>query len=190
MGPKLGKRRRTKRSTKGKKEQRDRLLKKIRELQALLPNSNKLDMASVLDEAIGYAKSLQCQISEMLMGSLSSTMVPFLAPMAPELHYPLWYPQFEPVGLRVNQGMCLGRGNPSMACNSTARLMIPYPAKVHSSFSTASTLPRSFHGVPPLPVHVIQLRPHLSDLLLGGPGPCGFSSSDTDVSERTRSVHG
>uniref|UniRef100_A0A6N2MYR5 BHLH domain-containing protein n=1 Tax=Salix viminalis TaxID=40686 RepID=A0A6N2MYR5_SALVM len=48
---------------------RDKINKKMRALQDLIPNSNKVDKASMLDEAIDYLKSLQLQVQIMSMAT-------------------------------------------------------------------------------------------------------------------------
>nr|WIE96048.1 basic helix-loop-helix transcription factor [Loropetalum chinense var. rubrum]WIE96049.1 basic helix-loop-helix transcription factor [Loropetalum chinense var. rubrum] len=61
------------------RKQRDRINKKIRALQELIPNCNKVDKASMLDEAIEYMKTLQLQVQIMSMGSgvfMPRVMVP------------------------------------------------------------------------------------------------------------------
>ncbi|KAK8964458.1 Transcription factor PIF1 [Platanthera guangdongensis] len=59
------------------KRRRVRINEKMRELQELLPHCNKLDKASMLDEAIDYLKSLQLQLQFLWMGS---GMAPMLFP--------------------------------------------------------------------------------------------------------------
>ncbi|KAL3502417.1 hypothetical protein ACH5RR_036866 [Cinchona calisaya] len=57
------------------RRRRDRINEKMRALQELLPNSNKTDKASMLDEAIEYMKSLQMQLQMMWMGSAMAPMM-------------------------------------------------------------------------------------------------------------------
>ncbi|XP_039008362.1 transcription factor APG-like [Hibiscus syriacus] len=54
------------------RRRRDKINKKMRALQELIPNCNKVDRASVLDEAIEYLKTLQLQVQMMSMGLGSS----------------------------------------------------------------------------------------------------------------------
>ncbi|ONK80174.1 uncharacterized protein A4U43_C01F14720 [Asparagus officinalis] len=61
------------------RKRRDRINQKIRTLQKLVPNSNKTDKASMLDEVIEYLKQLQAQIS--MMSRMSSMAPPMLMPM-------------------------------------------------------------------------------------------------------------
>lgn len=51
------------------RRRRDKINKKMRTLQALIPNCNKVNKASILDEAITYMKTLQLQLRMMLMGT-------------------------------------------------------------------------------------------------------------------------
>ncbi|KAL2894571.1 Transcription factor PHYTOCHROME INTERACTING FACTOR-LIKE 13 [Bienertia sinuspersici] len=44
------------------KRRRQRINEKMKALQKLIPNSNKTDKASMLDEAIEYLKQLQLQV--------------------------------------------------------------------------------------------------------------------------------
>ncbi|KAK7383147.1 hypothetical protein VNO78_28818 [Psophocarpus tetragonolobus] len=49
------------------KRRRSRINEKMRALQNLIPNSNKTDKASMLDEAIEYLKQLQLQVQMLMM---------------------------------------------------------------------------------------------------------------------------
>lgn len=59
------------------RRRRDRINEKMRALQQLIPNSNKTDKASMLEEAIEYLKSLQFQLQVMWMGA---GMTPLIFP--------------------------------------------------------------------------------------------------------------
>ena len=50
------------------RRRRDRINDRMRALQELIPNSNKTDKASVLDEAIEYLKNLQTQLQVRVVG--------------------------------------------------------------------------------------------------------------------------
>ncbi|KAI4387278.1 hypothetical protein MLD38_005121 [Melastoma candidum] len=65
------------------RRRRDRINKKMKALQELIPHCNKTDKASMLDEAIEYLKSLQLQLQVMWMGG--GGMAPMMFPGA--LHY-------------------------------------------------------------------------------------------------------
>ncbi|XP_061364075.1 transcription factor ALC-like [Gastrolobium bilobum] len=49
------------------KRRRSRINEKLKALQNLIPNSNKTDKASMLDEAIEYLKQLQLQVQMLMM---------------------------------------------------------------------------------------------------------------------------
>ncbi|EEE62266.1 hypothetical protein OsJ_17053 [Oryza sativa Japonica Group] len=51
------------------RRRRDRINEKMRALQELIPNCNKIDKASMLEEAIEYLKTLQLQVQMMSMGT-------------------------------------------------------------------------------------------------------------------------
>ncbi|PKI77298.1 hypothetical protein CRG98_002243 [Punica granatum] len=69
------------------RRRRDKINKKMRALQELIPHCNKTDKASMLDEAIEYLKSLQLQLQMMWMGSgmaapmMFPGMQPYMSPM-------------------------------------------------------------------------------------------------------------
>ncbi|KAK7411373.1 hypothetical protein VNO78_02806 [Psophocarpus tetragonolobus] len=58
------------------RKRRDRINQKMKALQRLVPNANKTDKASMLDEVINYLKQLQAQIQVMNMASMPQMMVP------------------------------------------------------------------------------------------------------------------
>ncbi|GAB2269600.1 hypothetical protein Dimus_004525 [Dionaea muscipula] len=58
------------------KRRRQRINEKMKALQKLIPNSNKTDKASMLDEAIEYLKQLQLQVQMLAMRN-GSTLHPF-----------------------------------------------------------------------------------------------------------------
>ncbi|KAI6697111.1 hypothetical protein NL676_017230 [Syzygium grande] len=57
------------------RRRRDRINKKMKALQELIPHCNKTDKASMLDEAIEYLKSLQLQLQIMWMGGGMAPMM-------------------------------------------------------------------------------------------------------------------
>ncbi|KAG6434767.1 hypothetical protein SASPL_106409 [Salvia splendens] len=60
------------------KRRRSRINEKLKALQNLIPNSNKTDKASMLDEAIEYLKQLQLQVQVFAFSSLFA--IPFPVP--------------------------------------------------------------------------------------------------------------
>ncbi|XP_056159608.1 transcription factor PHYTOCHROME INTERACTING FACTOR-LIKE 15-like isoform X2 [Syzygium oleosum] len=130
------------------RRRRDRINKRLRALQELLPNCDKVNKASVLDEVIEYLKTLQHQLQIM------STRSPvFMSPMmlptgVHNMHTP-HMSQF-PLGM----GMRIGAG----ADCSTFQFPIP-------PISGAPTLPRSNGtGIPMFGVHPIPYLPFIPTL--------------------------
>lgn len=66
---------------------RDRINEKIKALQELIPNCNKADKASILDEAIEYLKTLQLQLQMMYKQSwqFSPLMMPPAGMQLPQM---------------------------------------------------------------------------------------------------------
>ncbi|XP_047312410.1 transcription factor LRL2-like [Impatiens glandulifera] len=62
------------------KRRRSRINEKMKALQKLIPNSNKTDKASMLDEAIEYLKQLQLQVQMLTMRNGMSLYPQDLAP--------------------------------------------------------------------------------------------------------------
>ncbi|KAM7261223.1 hypothetical protein ACFE04_026698 [Oxalis oulophora] len=58
------------------RKRRDKINQRMKTLQKLVPNSNKTDKASMLDEVIDYLKQLQAQISMMNRMNMSPMMMP------------------------------------------------------------------------------------------------------------------
>ncbi|KAJ7570481.1 hypothetical protein O6H91_01G121800 [Diphasiastrum complanatum] len=112
------------------RRRRDRINEKMRALQELIPNSNKTDKASMLDEAIEYLKMLQSQIQIMSMGS-GMTVPPLIVPAGLQQ---LRVPQMAHVpnvsmgvGLGMGMGMRMGLGMMGMTNNGSGWHVNPSP---------------------------------------------------------------
>ncbi|KAH7284154.1 hypothetical protein KP509_34G041700 [Ceratopteris richardii] len=96
------------------RNRRNRINQKIKALQELIPNSKKVDKASVLDEAIEYMKILQMQLQMVsLRNSFTAptlVMAPMALPQAAQLQ--MTQPQSIGFGLPIGHmpGMGLGIG--------------------------------------------------------------------------------
>ncbi|XP_054781506.1 transcription factor PIF3-like isoform X2 [Prosopis cineraria] len=93
------------------RRRRDRINEKMRALQELIPNCNKVDKASMLDEAIEYLKTLQLQVQIMSMGA------GLYAPPNPLMLHPgmqhMQAPHmasFSPIGIGMQMGLGMGYG--------------------------------------------------------------------------------
>ncbi|XP_048136711.1 transcription factor PHYTOCHROME INTERACTING FACTOR-LIKE 15-like [Rhodamnia argentea] len=64
------------------RKRRGRFREKIETLQQLIPNCNKADRASVLDDAVKYLKRLKLQVEMLAMGGVggASTLNPYVSP--------------------------------------------------------------------------------------------------------------
>ncbi|XP_057973603.1 transcription factor SPATULA-like isoform X2 [Malania oleifera] len=80
------------------KRRRSRINEKMKALQMLIPNSNKTDKASMLDEAIEYLKQLQLQVQMLSMRNGLS------------LH-PAYLPGVQQPMQLLQLGMCFDEGN-------------------------------------------------------------------------------
>ncbi|XP_074321040.1 transcription factor PIF3-like isoform X2 [Silene latifolia] len=109
------------------RRRRDRINEKMRALQELIPNCNKVDKASMLDEAIEYLKTLQLQVQMFSMGA-GLYMQPMMVPPGLQPIHGAQMPHFSPMGLGMGMGMGFGMNMPFQTP--------PYP------------VPGPFHGIP------------------------------------------
>ncbi|XP_050236114.1 transcription factor HFR1 [Mercurialis annua] len=70
-------------SSLSEKKRRKKINQKMRALQALIPNSHKVDKVSVLDNAIEHVKTLQLQLQMMSMGCMAPMFLQSLAGLSP-----------------------------------------------------------------------------------------------------------
>ncbi|KAF8042964.1 hypothetical protein BT93_A1330 [Corymbia citriodora subsp. variegata] len=163
-------RRRTTIHNLSERRRRDRINKKMRALQKLLPNCDKVDKASVLDEVIEHLKTLQRQLQMM------STRSPLFMPpmMLPTGVHNMHVPQMSqfPLGM----GMRAGAG----ADCSTFQLPIP-------PISGATALPWSTGaGIPMFGVQPIPYLPFMPNLTR--PIPAVDVSGTTTAAEQGESA--
>ncbi|XP_010240811.1 PREDICTED: transcription factor PIF3 isoform X2 [Nelumbo nucifera] len=113
------------------RRRRDRINEKMRALQELIPNCNKVDKASMLDEAIEYLKTLQLQVQIMSMGSGLCMPPMMLPPGMQHLHMP-HLAHFSPMGVGMGMGMGMGlgfgMGMVDMSSGSSGRPLIQVPS--------------------------------------------------------------
>ncbi|XP_068659212.1 transcription factor PHYTOCHROME INTERACTING FACTOR-LIKE 15-like [Aristolochia californica] len=146
------------------RRRRDRINEKMKALQELIPNCNKVDKASMLDEAIEYLKTLQLQLQFMSMGA-GLCMPPVILPTGmPPMQMP-HIPHFSPMGVGIGMGM----GMFDMG-GTSGRPLIPVPPLPGAQFP-CSFIPGSSN---------LQRMPGTSLQMFGIPGqafppiaPCG-----------------
>ncbi|KAA8545322.1 hypothetical protein F0562_020106 [Nyssa sinensis] len=91
------------------RRRRDRINEKMRALQELIPNCNKVDKASMLDEAIEYLKTLQLQVQIMSMGA-GMYMPPMMVPTGMQHIHAAHMTHYLPMGVGMGMGMGMGFG--------------------------------------------------------------------------------
>ncbi|PWZ38823.1 hypothetical protein Zm00014a_028739 [Zea mays] len=100
------------------RRRRDKINEKLKALQELLPNCNKTDKVSMLDEAIDYLKSLQLQLQMLVMGKGMSPVVPL--ELQQYMHYitadPAQLPPLRPSGQQPRQFQ-ITQANPQRQSN-------------------------------------------------------------------------
>ncbi|CAI9770333.1 unnamed protein product [Fraxinus pennsylvanica] len=72
------------------RKRRDKINQRMKTLQKLVPNSSKVDKASMLDEVIEYLKQLQAQVQMMSRMNMSPMMLPLA--MQQQLQMPMMSP--------------------------------------------------------------------------------------------------
>ncbi|KAL6132856.1 hypothetical protein ACLB2K_065095 [Fragaria x ananassa] len=108
------------------RRRRDRINEKMRALQELIPNCNKVDKASMLDEAIEYLKTLQLQVQIMSMGAGLYMPQMMLPPGMQHMHAPRMA-HFSHMGMGMGLGMGFGMGLPDMNGGSSGYPMLQVP---------------------------------------------------------------
>ncbi|KAK2966206.1 hypothetical protein RJ640_008772 [Escallonia rubra] len=138
------------------RRRRDRINEKMRALQELIPNCNKVDKASMLDEAIEYLKTLQLQVQIMSMGA-GLYMPPMMLPAGMQHMHPAHLPHFSPMGIGMGMGMGMGFGMGMVDMNAVSRgcPMIPVPPMQGAPFlAQPNTGPTGFQGLNGSNLHV------------------------------------
>ncbi|XP_027114966.1 transcription factor PIF3 isoform X3 [Coffea arabica] len=108
------------------RRRRDRINEKMRALQELIPNCNKADKASMLDEAIEYLKTLQLQVQVMSMGA-GLCMPPMMFPTGLQHMHAAHVPHFPPMAGGMGMGMGYGMGMLDLNSGSPRFPIFPLP---------------------------------------------------------------
>ncbi|XP_057550388.1 transcription factor PIF3-like isoform X1 [Amaranthus tricolor] len=131
------------------RRRRDRINEKMRALQELIPNCNKADKASMLDEAIEYLKKLQLQVQILSMGS-GLYMQPMMLPPGMQHIQGAHMPHFSPMGLGM--GVAMGYGMNMLNMGGGAK-MAPFQGLHYPIPGTGPTFPG-------MPGSSLQAFPH------------------------------
>ncbi|XP_044500620.1 transcription factor PIF3-like isoform X2 [Mangifera indica] len=108
------------------RRRRDRINEKMRALQELIPNCNKVDKASMLDEAIEYLKSLQLQVQIMSVGA-GLYMPPMAFPSAAQQMHAAHMAHYLQMGIAMGMSAGYGIGMPNMNGGSSGYPMVQVP---------------------------------------------------------------
>ncbi|CAL5097058.1 unnamed protein product [Urochloa decumbens] len=127
------------------RRRRDRINEKMRALQDLIPNCNKVDKASMLEEAIEYLKTLQLQVQMMSMGT--GLCVPPM--LLPAMQMPVPHPMGMGMGMaahfpHLGMGLGFGMGAAAAAAFDMARAA----AGAHFPCPPMAMPPGHMFGVP------------------------------------------
>ncbi|TYI57981.1 hypothetical protein E1A91_D11G320400v1 [Gossypium mustelinum] len=178
------------------RRRRDRINEKMHALQELIPNCNKVDKASMLDEAIDYLKALQLQVQIMSMRA-GLSVPPMMLPTGMQHMHATQMAYFSSMGFGMGLGMGFGMPFPETNTIASAFPMVQVPpvcgapfsgSGPHLSGSTAfhempganlplyglhgQGLPMSMPGAPLFPIpggHLMKSAIGLSACGLGGP---------------------
>ncbi|XP_061366253.1 LOW QUALITY PROTEIN: transcription factor PHYTOCHROME INTERACTING FACTOR-LIKE 15-like [Gastrolobium bilobum] len=138
------------------RRRRDRINEKMRALQELIPNCNKVDKASMLDEAIEYIKTLQLQLQVLFLSILFTQimsmgaglyMPTMMLPAGMQHMHALHMASLAPmdVGMQMG-GMGYGVGMPDVNGGSSRFPMVQVPQMQGTHLPIAHTsVPTSLH---------------------------------------------
>lgn len=131
------------------RRRRDRINEKMCALQELIPNCNKVDKASMLDEAIEYLKTLQLQVQMMSMGAGLYMPQMMLPAGMQHMHAPHMaaFSQMG-IGMHMGLGMGYGMGMPDMNGGPSRFPMIQVPQMQGNHMPVAHMPgPSAMHGM-------------------------------------------
>ncbi|CAL9777060.1 unnamed protein product [Musa acuminata subsp. burmannicoides] len=124
------------------KRRRSRINEKMRALQNLIPNSNKTDKASMLDEAIEYLKQLQLQVQILSMRNGLNLHSMYLSGAL----QPLQTSQMC-IGFGLNSDMAMNTGTGLLPLNQDSAAQISFDLSNRWTSSLQSTIEASVFNV-------------------------------------------
>ncbi|XP_009413453.3 transcription factor UNE10-like isoform X2 [Musa acuminata AAA Group] len=124
------------------KRRRSRINEKMRALQNLIPNSNKTDKASMLDEAIEYLKQLQLQVQILSMRNGLNLHSMYLSGAL----QPLQTSQMC-IGFGLNSDMAMNTGTGLLPLNQDSAAQISFDLSNRWTSSVQSTIEASVINV-------------------------------------------
>uniref|UniRef100_A0A1D1Y9L6 Transcription factor SPATULA n=1 Tax=Anthurium amnicola TaxID=1678845 RepID=A0A1D1Y9L6_9ARAE len=120
------------------KRRRSRINEKMKALQNLIPNSNKTDKASMLDEAIEYLKQLQLQVQMLSMRNGLSLQSMYLPGTLQTLHASQMRS-----GLGVDNGSLINMGVGMVPMNQDSSAHSSYEISKHCTPSHQHVMPNA-----------------------------------------------
>ncbi|GLT30442.1 hypothetical protein SLA2020_052410 [Shorea laevis] len=155
------------------RRRRDRINEKMRALQELIPNCNKVDKASMLDEAIEYLKTLQLQVQIMSMGA-GLYMPQMMLPTGLQHMHVAHMAHYSPMGVGMGMAIGYGMGLPDMNGGSSACPLVQGMAgsNLQPFGLPGQGLPMSMACAPLIPISGgPPLKPGMGLNSSGMPGP-------------------
>ncbi|KAJ0883718.1 putative transcription factor bHLH family [Helianthus annuus] len=167
------------------RRRRDRINEKMRALQELIPNCNKVDKASMLDEAIEYLKTLQLQVQIMSMGA-GLCMPPMMFPTGMQHMHP---PHFSPMGMGMSYGMGMGMGiGMGMEMNGGPH-MFPFTPTTTTQGSRHPVPSPSIYGHPSQGMPMLQQPPMTGIPMYPGAGGRPVDVPDVGPGSKDQMTH-
>ncbi|KAL1814782.1 hypothetical protein ACET3Z_017356 [Daucus carota] len=118
------------------RKRRERINQKMKALQKLVPNANKTDKASMLDEVIAYLKQLQAQVHMMSMrNNIPQMMMPLGMQQQQQLQLQQQHLQMSLLA-RMGMGFGLGMNTGMLDMNTLAQCFSPL---IHQNSVTPAT---------------------------------------------------
>lgn len=170
------------------RKRRDRINEKMRALQELIPNCNKVDKASMLDEAIEYLKTLQLQVQIMSMGA-GMYMPPMMLPTGMQHMHAAHMGHFSPMGVGMGMGFGMGMLDVNGGSPGFPIMQMPHMQGAHFRGPSISG-PSSLHGMAgtnlqmfglPVQGHPMSMAAH-SPLIPVSAGPPMKSANGLNIS--------
>ncbi|XP_022748380.1 transcription factor PIF3-like isoform X2 [Durio zibethinus] len=141
------------------RRRRDRINENMRALQALIPNCNKVDKASMLDEAIEYLKTLQLHVQIMSMGD-GLYLSPMMLTTGMQHMHAAHVVHISPIGVGTGMDMGFGIPLPHMNAGSSTCPMVQVPPIPGAPFSGPGphiSGPTALHGMAGSNLHLFGL---------------------------------
>ncbi|PWA89113.1 myc-type, basic helix-loop-helix (bHLH) domain-containing protein [Artemisia annua] len=107
------------------RKRRDKINQKMKTLQKMVPNSNKTDKASMLDEVIEYLKQMQAQVHMVNRMNMPPMMMPLVMQQQQQQQQQMQMSMMNSMGLGMGMGMGMGMGFGGMDMNTMALSHLP-----------------------------------------------------------------